>query len=68
MENNKKSKVTRGFLIVLALLILMTALNWGVVTGWGNVKIDRLNLNGTENTMFSALLYVPKNATNETYT
>ena len=66
MENTRKSKVTRGFLIMLVLLIVMTAVNWGVVTGWGNVKIDRLNLNGTENTKFSALLYVPKNATNET--
>ena len=66
METKKTSRVTRGFLIMLALLIIMTFVNWGFITGWGNVKIDRLNLNGTENTPFSALLYVPKNATNET--
>ena len=66
METKKKSKVTRGFLIMLALLVIMTFVNWGFITGWGNVKISRLNLNGTENTPFSALLYVPKNATNET--
>lgn len=62
----KRSTATRGFLISLALLLLVSVLNWGLITGWGNVDIDRLNLNGTENTPFSALLYVPKNATNET--
>ena len=62
----RKRNVRIGFCIVLALMIAVSVLNWGIVTGWGNVNIDRLNLNGTENTPFSALLYTPKNATNET--
>ena len=67
MENSKKkSTATRGFLISLALLLLVSIINWGIVTGWGDVKITRLNVTGTENTPFSALLYTPSNATDET--
>ncbi|MCC8061238.1 MAG: hypothetical protein LIO81_10485 [Clostridiales bacterium] len=36
------------------------------MTGWGNVRITRLSLVGDDGMRYSALMYVPKNATNET--
>lgn len=63
----KKRKMAAVFLVAaFALLLVASAINWGIVTGWGNVKISRLNLNGTNNTSFSALLYTPKNASDDT--
>ena len=56
----------RFFAITLVLVILITVLNWGVITGWGNVKITRTTIVGTDGHEFSALMYVPKNATNAT--
>ncbi len=55
-----------GFCITLVILLIASIVNWGVVTGWGNVRIDRLKLLGTDGAEYSALMYVPKNATNET--
>lgn len=61
-----KNVATRAFLIALVVLILCSILNWGIVTGWGNVKITRIYLVGDDGLQYSALMYVPKNATNET--
>ena len=69
MTNQKSSatrKSTRAFLVSLVLLILISVVNWGVITGWGNVKITRINLVGNDGLRYSALLYVPANATDET--
>ena len=60
------SKATRAFLVSLVILILCSVLNWGIVSGWGNVRISRVNLVGDNGMKYSALMYVPKNATNET--
>lgn len=62
----KISKITRAFLISLVVVILCSLVNWGIVTGWGNVKISRINLTADNGMTYSALLYVPQNATNET--
>lgn len=62
----KKKTATRAFLICLAILLLCSVFNWGIVTGWGNVRITRLTLVGDEGLRYSALMYVPKNATKET--
>ncbi len=59
-------KTTKVFLINLVLLLLVSILNWGVVSGWGNVKIQRLTLIGDDGLSNSALMYIPKNATNDT--
>lgn len=62
----KKSWTTRAFLISLAVLILCSVVNWGVITGWGGVKITRVNLIGDNGLTYSALMYTPKAASNET--
>lgn len=65
-----KKKRTRGvirfFAVALVLVILTTVANWGVITDWGNVTITRTTMLGRDGTEFSALLYVPKTATNAT--
>lgn len=62
----KAKRSTVVLIITLCLLILTSVINWGVVTGWGNVKITRLTLVGGEEKQYSALLYVPRNATKKT--
>lgn len=62
----RKKRVRRGFCIALVVLLFASVLNWGVVTGWGNVEITRLTLEGADATKFSALLYVPSNASDAT--
>ncbi|MBQ7860390.1 MAG: hypothetical protein IJ347_09710 [Faecalibacterium sp.] len=62
----KMSTAARAFLISLALLLLCSVLNWGAVSGWGNVRITRITQVGDNGLRYSALLYVPKSATNET--
>lgn len=68
MEKTKApaKAITRAFLISLAAMLLISLVNWGVVTGWGKVKITRINLVGDNGMKYSALLYVPENATNDT--
>lgn len=62
----KKSWTTRAFLISLAALILCSVVNWGIITGWGNVRITNITLVGDNGCEFTGLLYVPKNASNAT--
>lgn len=63
----KKSNVrVRAFLISLVALILCSLVNWGIVTGLGNVRVTRLTLIGDDGLSYSALMYVPKSATNDT--
>lgn len=47
-------------------MLLLSLVNWGLVTGWGNTRVTRLTLVGDNGMQYSALIYVPKNATNET--
>ena len=68
-EEGKKKRqkdVIRFFAVTLLLVILTAVLNWGVVSDWGNVKITRMTMVGRDGNQFSALLYVPKTATNAT--
>lgn len=62
----RKTGIRRFFCIMLALTVLASILNWGIISGWGNVKIRRLTLSGFSGDSISALLYIPKNATNDT--
>ena len=62
----KKSWTTRAFLISLAALILCSVVNWGVITGWGNVKITKLKISGDDGLTYTGLMYIPKSATNAT--
>lgn len=65
-EGRKLKKSTIGFLITLGILIVVSLLNWGVITGWGNVRITNVVLAGDDGKEYTALLYTPKNATNAT--
>lgn len=62
----RKKGIRRFFCIMLILTVFLSILNWGVITGWGNVKIQRLTLSGSDGIETSALIYIPDNATNET--
>lgn len=62
---DRKSSILR-LIISIVLLLAVTLVNWGVITGWGGVQIKRINLVGDDGLTYSALLYVPKTATNET--
>lgn len=62
----KASVATRGFLISLVLMILCSLLNWGVVTRGGDIKITHLTLVGNNGLKYTALMYVPSSATDET--
>lgn len=62
---SKKSTATRGFLISLAILLLCSLVNWGIITGWGNVKITNMTLVGDNGKRYTGILYVPANATTE---
>ncbi len=62
-EIRKSSKI---LLFSLCLLIVCSLVNRSIVTGAGNVRITRINLVGDNGMRYSALMYVPKNATNET--
>lgn len=67
-EGQKRHK--RGIQILFAVSLIVTLLlslvNWGVVTGWGQVKVSRLTLSGTNGDRLSVLLYQPRSATQET--
>lgn len=62
---NRKKSILR-LIISFVLLVAVTLANWGVITGWGDVKIKRINLIGDDGLTYSALLYVPKTATDDT--
>lgn len=50
---------------VLAVLVVLTTLLWGITTGWGRVKITRTNIQSTDGKTVSAVVYRPVTATNE---
>ncbi len=59
-------KSTKVFLIALAVLIVCSVINWGAVSCWGDIDISRVTLIGDNGLKYSAMVYVPKTATNET--
>ena len=63
---SSQKRAVRFFLIAIAALLLGSVLNWGVVSGWGNVKVTRITIIGDDGCEYSALSYIPKTATNET--
>ena len=62
MEVMKRSVSTskKVFLISLAVLLLLSLVNWGLVTGWGDTRVTRINLVGDNGMQYSALMYVPR--------
>lgn len=63
---NRKNKSTRLFIVALVILLLCSVVNWGMVSGWGSIDITRVTLVGDNGMKFSALVYVPETATNDT--
>lgn len=61
-----RHNVRIGFVVCACIMILASLFNWGLITGWGNVDIDRLTISGNDGAEFSALLYRPANATDKT--
>lgn len=62
----KKNKAVSFFAICMAILVACSVLIWGFQSSWGNVRIKRLNLTSQDGTTVSSLIYIPKNATNDT--
>ncbi|RHP47978.1 hypothetical protein DWZ40_05290 [Clostridium sp. AF32-12BH] len=62
----KKNKAVSFFAVCMAILVVCSVLIWGFQSGWGNVRIKRLNLTSQDGTTVSSLIYIPKNATNDT--
>lgn len=62
----KKKGAVRFFAACMAILVVCSVCIWGFQTNWGAVAIKRLNLTSQDGTTVSSLIYIPKNATNET--
>ena len=58
--------VSRILLVALLMIGLGGLLAWSVQTDGGQIKIKDIRFVGTNGTVMSALLYVPKNATPKT--
>ena len=63
---NKKKRSARNFAIAFICLLLISVLNWGFVSSWGEVKVERITILGDDGLKYSAVAYVPKTATNKT--
>lgn len=66
IRKKRRKNVRAGFCITLAIMLVVSVINWGVITGWGNVDIDRVTISGNDGAEFSALVYRPANATDDT--
>ncbi len=62
----KKRKTTAALLITMATTLILSVLNWYIISNHGDVKIKRLHILGTDGLTYSALMYVPSNATDAT--
>ena len=62
----RKRNVRIGFVVCLAILLVASLINWGVVTNWGQIRIERVNIAGDDGGSYSALVYTPSNATDDT--
>lgn len=56
---------TRTMIIAFVALLVCSLINWGTITGWGNVKITNVTLVGDNGKEYTALVYVPQSASNE---
>ncbi len=62
----KLRPATIGLIITLIITICLSLLNWAIVSNGGDVKVKRLRILGTDGLTYSALMYVPSNATDAT--
>lgn len=60
MDTNKFRTAKKWLAIVAALLILCTILMWGIASGWGDVKIERVSIAGNNGDTMTAVQFIPK--------
>ena len=53
-------KSLKVFLCALCVTLLCSILNWGAVTGFGNVKIKQISIVGEGGAEYTGLMYIPK--------
>ncbi len=56
----KFRKAKRATAVIALLLVLCTVLMWGVGTGWGNVRVERVSIAGNNGTTMKAIQLIPK--------
>ncbi len=64
MQEKRKSTYLRAFLVMLVVTIILSLANWGVITGFGNVRITNVAIVGDDGKEFTALMYVPDGVNN----
>lgn len=64
-KNMRSKKSVRFFAISLVILIVSSIFIWGFQTSWGQVRIERITIMGSNGTEISTLIYIPDNATAE---
>ena len=62
-ENPAGKRATKVFALALAVTLLLSILNWGVITGWGSIQITPLRVVGDNGAIYTGLMYVPEGAT-----
>jgi alpha/beta superfamily hydrolase len=65
-NQTETKKAVRFFAVTMAILLACSIMIWGFQTAWGQVKVSRIYINSQDGTSVSSLIYVPKNATDET--
>lgn len=61
----RKKGVRIFFAVMLALTLCCSLINWGVITGWGTVRVQRMTLSGYSGDQISGLLYIPEGASKD---
>lgn len=64
-KTSRTKKSTRAFLISLVVLVLVSLLNWAIVSNGGDIRIRRVDIMGDDGLKYSALMYIPSSATKE---
>lgn len=66
VKRSERKTAVRFFALSMAVLLIASVFIWGFQTAWGAVKITRIKITGDNGSAISSLVYLPKNATNET--
>ena len=65
MNSKKKKSSAIICLIMCVLMVLCGVLEWGIQSGWGKIRIERVRLAADNGLMYSAVMYIPKTAKND---
>lgn len=65
-QSSRRRNVVIGFCIIFAILLITSVINWGIISSWGKVDIERVYVSGSNGAEWSALVYRPDNATDAT--